>query len=293
MGSSSIGQTLGLMEMDIVTKFLFLFLFILVSCGSPTSDPQSTFQSKFLSTQIIPDNLNDAYVFLDTDNDGIMDRYDDDIDGDKILNLVDKFPFDYNDSFIDQNNNLIPDFVDLAFSENFSSYADCQMDLFQKKDIFLIFDLKEINSELAKKLDNVCTLMNSKAIYDIVFPFVRFIIIKNSKDSSFGELGEFDRYFRDVTIYHSNLTPSQVNTTLVHELFHSVEHTNPLLFSNFIELNMDSLSPKSEINDEEAFAEAMMAAFFCENQFPFDEARFYDHRTFCESSDFETLQNFF
>lgn len=69
-----------------------------------------------------------ARTWRDYDGDGVSDRFDWDIDGDGIPNLLDQYPYDEKRWGEDINDNGITDFIDLHFSKDphYQSLANIQ-----------------------------------------------------------------------------------------------------------------------------------------------------------------------
>jgi hypothetical protein len=198
------------------------------------ADEYSAFTSQI--DDIEPLQRDRLSFYLDLDQDGIKDYFDDDIDGDGFHNYIDEHPLNNAHGGEDLDNNLVPDFIQL-------SHLISIQEKLALKNIYLIdfgkkSDLKKLNEIIFdKNLLNILTGLN--------------VIYFNTLNLS--KRGDYNKEWRTINIY-----PSANNLyldTLVHESFHHYAQTYPLIYNQFLEI-FGYQSIKNEYGESESFTDA-------------------------------------
>lgn len=285
----------GHMVMVIHTKLVIFISVILVSCGKNNSQDTFSIKDKFLSNQKVEIFWDDilAYNFIDTDDDGTVDRYDYDIDNDGVLNLLDLAPFDKTVWGEDKNQNGITDFLDFRFKEDKTEReAECQEDLLREKQIVYVED--DVDLSEAHTL-SVCNIFLQTSMKNIPFRHLKVIAARDYRDSNFGEYGDYDRYWYSANLFIDSMMTghlSKFNTTLVHEAFHSLEIDNYKLFMEMTSKDFRySISQQAEIDDHEYFAEAFSSIYLYYENIEYDVLRYEEQEIFIMSPLGEEIKN--
>lgn len=221
--------------------FLFIYLGIGLGCLR-TLKPQRFEAPAFLTNQIIPDHvrqeqLENAELSLndDLDRDETIDRLDQDIDGDGILNLVDQAPFDAKEINQDLDRDGIPDWVDYSIDntliENTTRVtADLQKEIFDQYQVYVISDhtlwseteLRFIKAELAAGVFSKFKGLNSFT------PVIVKTVNSNPENLEFGRYHPFWK-----TILIDSRTES-LEEIFLHEAFHALRHFDSSIYDSFM-----------------------------------------------------------
>lgn len=196
----------------------------------------------------------DAWVFLDTDGDGIRDRFDWDIDGDNIPNTADEFPFDQTKYGEDEDLDGLANHIDLLYLQG--ENQDFQKTLY-KSGIFLI------EAEARFSREELVVLIELLESYPFIKDSIKTIVRRPFLSGSSAEIAKYDSHWRQLTFFHEDLSISEYKATLFHELGHIFQSIFPDEFEAIIsEIHYDEYpSNYSSENSDELLAECFLASY--------------------------------
>lgn len=265
---------------------IFLFITALMSCGRA---PEHSGAPQFIAGQILVPgdgsglsiDRRAARTWRDYDGDGVSDRFDWDIDGDGVPNLLDQYPYDEKKWGDDLNANGIADFIDLRFSHDpkIQALAPIQERIFQETGVTVIQSSAQFSASEWKEMEDI--ILSKKLSEYISFKGLK-VIVKYDKNSQIDlRRADFDSGWKQMSFYPNPDHQNSVDAfrgSLVHEFGHVHAAENPRLYADFLTHYSSWTSPSSygQHSPEEGYAEEFALKLFNEGLF-FDFSRFDLH----------------
>lgn len=270
--------------------FLLLISFSHKAAGELSGEIPLWYRNFFWGQDKGPDLYDESFAFLDTDHDQIPDRYDPDIDGDGIHNLLDPRPFrpDRFDEIEDQDRDGVADFVDL--SQKNLEWGKFQEELFIASGIVLIFNDFVADSELLKLLKK--SIFRLRGHWGFIETKVLVLLPERSRTLNY--YGEYDGDWKSIFLYPANGRLDLLEVVIAHEFGHSfkmnsLEEIKKLFAQNN---SIDFPSAQAKKNVEEFLAEVVAFRLLsdqCENDYSY-ERYFRYNSNFKKSRAFELIE---
>lgn len=157
----------------------------------------------------------------------LPDRLNWDIDGDGVPNLADQYPYDVTRSGEDSDGDGLPDFIDFKVGDERNSWL--QKEFLKRWNIYVINDGAAFTE---RELEAIYGALSRGVLSRVgSFPFVSTLIKRKGKAAASHLLGEYDRFWRVITVYEG--TEEDTHVTFLHELFHALSVQYPHAYEAF------------------------------------------------------------
>ncbi len=245
--------------------FILSLVLVFTSCGRA---PDLSGAPQFVKGQImlpgdgsgLSMDRRAARTWRDYDGDGLSDRFDWDIDGDGVANLIDQYPFDEKRWGEDKNNNGITDFIDLSLSTDLrdQKLAHYQLEIFNQTSLVVIHGSARFSEAEWLALHEIISSEQLSA--EIRFSHIK-VLVKYDQNSQVDlRRADFDSHWQQLNLY-SNEEHTQsllsFRGSVIHEFGHVHALENPDKFLQFSTQYSSWVSPSTYglSSPEEGYAE--------------------------------------
>ncbi len=260
-------------------NLFILLLTTLLSCGKA---PEHSGAPQFVKGHILTPGDGSGLsldrratrTWRDYDGDGLSDRFDWDIDGDGVANLIDQFPFDEKRWGEDLNKNGITDFIDLKIlgDSNFTY----QEEIFQLTGVVVIEGSDKFSQAEWMAMREI--MASEQLTNTVEFSKIKTIVKYDKNDQLDFRRADFDSYWQQMNFYTNELHIKSLKAfrgSMIHEFGHVHALENPEKYLSFVNAypTWSSPSQHGKTSPEEGYAEDFALQLF-QAGLELDPARF-------------------